>query len=991
MSNGNGKSNGRLISNAGTDAEAREIDRGYSMEYDQVTVSTVKPAPVKVRKHKTGKTREKEHNAPYDRLHWFMDPRVYPGKEIPEKAVLNAFLDAEKLRQAELLEIPSIQMASPTRWQLLGPGNFSGRVNAIAVDRNNTQRIYACTSSGGIWRSSDGGTSWADINLGLGSNFTSAVTIDPGNSNVVYVSTGDHNTGMTGAGLFKSTNLGNSFVVTGLNFIRWASRIIVHPTNSSVLYVASDSGVYKSLDAAATWSRVQSGAITDLVIHPTNPNILYSAVWGSGIYKTTDGGATWTLQTASPSASFSRIRLALCTNFPDTLYASFDVAGKVDIRKTTNGGTTWTQLPDPPDAGWGQLWYNHYIAVKPNDPNVVYTGQGTIFRTLNGGAGGGVGAGKAWREIHEPIGANYSYIHVDHHCLTFDPVNPNTIYCGCDGGVYRSRFGGNYWEYIGASIPSSEFYAMGQAVQEPYLVGGGTQDNGTWLTDGNYNRWQHILGGDGFYFVVDPTNPNIVYAEWQFLNLNRSDNKGRTFARKMNGIMEADPKPWMGRIELDQSNPATLYVGTDRVYKTTNRMDNWTLLRCGDNVVLISPTKGESSLIRINAESTAAAALGLSGESRGTNDSNGNPQTFARMLSTMRAPFALTHGMTLRIRLDNHAEQTVTFRNTDFANIGAATAREVAQVIDAQTTNLHAGTSAASEFSALRVAPSSSNTIYAASRNQIWKSTNGGSTWRSVRTATIPDRWITDLDVVATNANQVYMSVSGFGTPHVYYSGNGGTTWEARSTGLPDTPASTIVVDPTNPLRVWVGTDMGVYVSQNGGVSWTLYNQGIPRVVITDLKFHRNLGLLRASTYGRGVWERQATDPTLQISGIRTASQSSGNQDSFRLTQDALTLVIDVSATQDLLNLGLRFDAIYQIIDSRTNRVVRQASMANTAFSWGRFFWISQGNNWGPAPGDYTTPQKWGLGVGTYIFRALMSVRDTNTFAVSQRKWFRVI
>lgn len=980
---------------AGATQPADLLATGWNLNTAQMTIAPVEPAALPLRKQRTVATeREDERDAPRDRLRWFLDPREYPGDAMPENAVLNAFLESAALQQAQPLAQQAMQrLASPSRWQLLGPGNFAGRVTAIAVDRNNTQRLYVCTSSGGIWRSTDGGRSWADINQGLGSNFTSAVAIDPTNSNVIYVATGDHDINVPGAGLYRSTNMGNTFVLTGLTTLRWASRIIVHPTNGNIVYAATNDGVFRSTDAGATWTNLLGGWMTDLVMNPTTPTTLYCGRYGTGVYRTTDGGATWQLLDGRPTNPFGRARLALCDNTPATVYASYDVNGAVEIWRTTDSGANWLQLTDPPQAGWGQLWYNHYIAVKPNNANIIYTGQGTIYRSVNGGAGGGVGAGKAWQEIHEALHASYTTIHVDHHCLTFDPINPNIIYCGCDGGIYRSNWGGNYWEYIGASIPSSEFYAIGQGTQEHYQVGGGTQDNGTWQTDGSYGQWKHILGGDGFYFVVDPSNPNTLYAEAQGLWLARSDNKGQNFGYKGGGgIMEADPKPWMGIIELDQRAPTTLYVGSDRVYKTTNRMDNWQLLACGDNVVLISNTKGANSLVRIGAASTASAALGLGGEARGTNDANGNPASYARLLSTRRAPFALTDGMTLQIQVDSQPTRTVTFRRSDFADIGTATAKEVARVISSAVPGFHAGASAGnSTFTAIRVAPSNSNVIYAASVSQLWRSTDGGANWRTIARPPLPDRWITDIDVASTSYNQVYVTVSGFGTPHVYYSADGGATWAARDTGLPNTPASSLVIDPSTPSRLWVATDMGVYTSSDGGGNWVYYNEGLPRVVVTDLKFHANTGLLRAGTYGRGVWERQATNPTVQITGVRTASNGIGDRDVFRYSQDALALTLDIAANQDLLNLGLRFDAVFQIIDSRTNQVVRNDWYSNTAFQWGQYFWISLGNNWGPNASDYTTPEKWGLTRGVYYLRGAIMVRDANAFALSIKRWFRVI
>jgi photosystem II stability/assembly factor-like uncharacterized protein len=487
-----------------------------------------------------------EGDAVEERLRHFKFQRAYPDTEIKEGTLLKAYLKSIALQQKSEAKAVGPAMASTTQWQLLGPGNFAGRVNSIAVDRNNRNRIYIATSSGGVWRSTDSGANWTDLSATLGTNINGILGLDPGNSNVVYCATGDNQYGFGAVGLFRSTNMGASWTLTSLTSFSYPHSVIVHPTTSNTVYVATNNGLYRSTDGTATWTQQFTGNITDLVINPSNPNILFCARSGDGVYRTTNGGANWTLQAGKPSSAFGRTRLALCNSSPNTVYASFDVAGSIELWKTTDGGTTWSKLSNAPQAGWGYQWYNHYIAVNPSNASIVYSGQGVIFRSLTGGIGA-----NPWTDVSGAGGAGFVNIHVDHHCMGFDPVDPNTIYCGCDGGIYRSRFGGNFWEYIGAAIPTSEFYAIGQGVQEHYEIGGGAQDNGTWITDGAYALWRFIYGGDGFEFEVDPSNPNTVYAESQYLGVGRSDNRGASFAGKTNGIMEADPKPWQGVIEVD--------------------------------------------------------------------------------------------------------------------------------------------------------------------------------------------------------------------------------------------------------------------------------------------------------------------------------------------------------------------------------------------------------------------------------------------------------
>lgn len=1043
-------------------------DRAGNMQRSresQMIVGPVTPPPPEWRKHELRPRLADEEDWPELRRRWFVEPRAYPHDEIPQDALLNThreLLQIEQEAAATEGEQAAARLPPSDRWQFLGPGNVAGRVNAIAVDPRNNRIIYACTSSGGIWRSTDQGRTWMDINLGLGSNFAGAIAIDPWDSRVLYLCTGDQDEGIAGAGVYKSTNMGytwSQLVDADIASVQWASRIIVSPDyNSDVVYLASDQGLFKSYNAGLSWDKIHAGWITDLVMdlkHPWSPT-LYCGVYGEGVFKTTDGGRTWVAQECRPSGRFRKVRLALCENVPDVVYASIEIGSvNVALWRTINGGETWNQLPDPPITNkheTTQGGYNHYIAVSPLNPYVVYCGLVQIYRSTNGGDGGGIGPGKAWQLINAADDPGYVSIHCDHHCLTFDPGNrpeaPETIYCGCDGGVYRSRRGGHYWEYIGASIPSTEFYAIGHGAKEYDHVAGGTQDNGVWRTDRSVLGWQHVLGGDGGEYVVDPENPSLVYAEQQQLSLHRSDDRGKpgTFRPKTKGIMETDYRPFVGVIAMDQRNPSTLYTGTDRLYKTTDRMESWSLLPCGDNVVLISNKKGKDSLLRIEASASAAEALGWPAEgieSKGAADADGNPKTYAKLLSPRRAPFRLAQGMALTIRVDKREPQTVIFRPGDFRDIHAATAQEVVRAIENQTNHLHVGVSAMGIppnflFGAIRVAPSDSSVIYAAAGPQIWRSDDAGASWRSIHRPPLPDRIIKDIDVAAHDARQVYIAVSGYHTGHVFFSGDAGNSWTERSNGLPDSPANSICIDPSVSGRLWLGTDIGVAASNDGGKSWHWFSEGLPyRVVVTDLEYNARVCLLRIATHGRGVWERQIVwsrtasqyaesqkafsykknapgepsreskviigsgvsqesergegrtpDSTVTITGLRTRNQAD-NQMAFLHDSDALSLVVDLAVSPDFAAGEHEFDANYQVVDFATNKVVVdewQRGLKATQID----LWISAGNNWGPSSTDYDTPAKWGLDIGLYVFRAEIQSSEGDLLSSSGQCLFRI-
>ena len=941
-----------------------------------------------------------EDGAPTERSRWFDEPRRYPHSQVDAAAVRHAVMEAEEQSVAASRQLAATiggSLVPSHRWRLVGPGNFAGRVTAIAVDPRNSNRLLVCTSSGGVWRSTNSGETWQEAR-GIGANFTGAVTVDPNASARVYVGTGDKDIWKVGTGLYVSSDFGRSFTRTGLTAVAWIATIHVRTGNWRTVVVASDRGIHRSTNGATTFTRTFSGgAVDDLCVNPSNQNQMWIGVRGVGVFRSTNGGQTWAPDTgpgpgndsAGSPIAFGRVRVAMCSGSPGELYASYDVAGSVQMWRRRGSSGAWTRLSAVPDAGWGQLWYNHYVAVHPTNPDIVYSGQGTIYRSNFGGRR--IFGVSTWQEISSGGGDAFVTIHADQHCLTFDPANLSTIYAGCDGGVYRSTIGGTSWSYLGAAIPTSEFYALGVGTADPYQVAGGTQDNGTWTTDGAYNRWLHGLGGDGFEVLVDPTDNRRVYAETQRLRVYRSEARGApgTFATKIAGIHPGDVRPWYARLTLAPTRPSDLYVGADKVYKSTNRADSWTATSCGDFVSLVSDRATSAaasppvtSLLAVDTTSTAAAALGLSGASN-----TGGEGKNARLV-TRRGPFALTDGSRLDLRVDGGTRQRVTFRADAFADISQATPREVSAAIRGAVSGVTAAPSTGNPVTALEVAPTTSAAVYAASTADFYRSVNSGRDWTRLGSG-LPNRWISDI-AVSSRWYRLALTVSGSGTPHVWYSANGGATWAARSGGLPDAPASSIVIDPDDERRWWVATDVGVYMTVDAGVTWSIYNTGIPQVVVTDLDLHRTTGLLRAATYGRGIWERQATDLRLWFRGLRTASNVASNARTFRLRFDALALTMDLSATQDLLNLGLTYDAMFQIIDPKTNQARSTTWSRNLRFQHGQAWWISRGTNWGSSS-EWTTPERWGLIPGVWVFRASLTVNGGEPFAVADDHVFQVL
>ena len=463
---------------------------------------------------------------------WMMTQRLFPYLQADPDVYAQALNQLNQMKA-------SLKRTKDLTWTFAGPVNIGGRITDIEFNPADPNIVYCSAATGGVFKSTDMGETWFPVFDDQGFLSVGDIAIDPVNPDIIYVGTGEANGGhnnMPGGGMFKSTDAGNTWVPIGLDSSETIGRVIINPDDPNEIFVAAmgsyfspthQRGIFKSTNGGTTWNQSlfvsdSTGAI-DIVMDPNNPDFLLVSTWervrrpnfshlygpSSGIYRSTDNGETWHLlgpSTGLPDASTSdvgRIGLAMSLSNPNIIYALYN-DGYVysGLYKTTNYGDNWTNADPDMDITGGVSnfsWYFGQVRVNPVDPNKIYVMDVSFMNSNDGGAN--------W---------NFSYqTHVDHHALAFNPTNPDYLINGDDGGIYISTNGGSTWSGP-KQMPNTQFYEIGLDYNNPQKLYGGTQDNNTIRTQtGNLDDWQALIGGDGFYVIVDFTNPNIIYAESQ--------------------------------------------------------------------------------------------------------------------------------------------------------------------------------------------------------------------------------------------------------------------------------------------------------------------------------------------------------------------------------------------------------------------------------------------------------------------------------------------
>lgn len=495
-------------------------------------------------------------------------------------------------------------------WTFLGPkpmsseywsgnGNAGGHVSAIAPHPTDPNVCYIGASGGGVWKTIDGGVNWTPMTDTLPILNSGALAIDPSNPETIFYGTGQWQTGSTGAGIFKSTDGGVNWtqIATASNVGNQISRIIVHPTNPSIIHVTGTGGYYRTLDGGATWSRRTTSSHASMGMSSANPNVIYVGRSSQGVYKSTDGGTTLVKLTGGlPTSGFSAVFVDVSRSNPNVLYAALVSGGGIQgMYRSADAGVTWVQKANTPNFPSPQGAYNAYVAVDPADENTVFVG-GVDPRYAEVGISKTTNGGDSWTEVGDgPV-----QTHPDHHVMAFGP-GP-TIWEGNDGGIYKSTNGGANWINLNTTLAASQMYNLVQHPTSTFRYMGGTQDNGTPERTANSFTWPQLQVGDGGFSVFDPTNTTRRYTTYVYLTITRWSGGSGT---GITGPWGSDPVNFIAPMVGDPNSSTTILGGTNRIWRTTNSTGNpptWTAIStsavgAGGTINAIAVATGASNTI----------------------------------------------------------------------------------------------------------------------------------------------------------------------------------------------------------------------------------------------------------------------------------------------------------------------------------------------------------------------------------------------------------
>lgn len=727
-------------------------------------------------------------------------------------------------------EMRSESPFSELHWQFIGPTNISGRctdVEAIGPKGKN-YTIWVATASSGVWKSINEGVTFEPVFDHQGTSTIGDLAISPSNPEIVWVGSGEANifrSSNPGCGVWKTTNGGESWDHMGLEETFTISRILVHPENPDIVYVAAsghewtenkERGLYKTVDGGESWEKIldkgpESG-VNDMVMDPRDPEVIYASTWqrtrlkwndprtyenhkNNGLWKTMDGGKKWErLTNGLPESRFmGRTGIDIARSNPDVIYAfvdDYEVAfeakeGELDayerpkkdvikgatIYRSNDAGSSWEQVSGLTEETKKYMsghsgtygWVFAQIRVDPNDENRIYTLGLWINVSTDGGA------------TCEPIRRK---IHADQHGMWIDPDNSNYILAAHDGGISVSYDMGANWRNLIQELPLAQFYNVEFDMAEPFRVYGSVQDHHSFYSEVDLSggkddirptEWDYTLGAEGSTHVVDPRDNNTIYASLFYGKLARASVEGypEDFEWVLNSTFPDEPEyrgQWMAPTLLSNHNPDIVYHGVQYVLKSTDQGGTWKK---------ISPD--------------------------------------------------LTYN-------DPEKQGDISYQT----------------------------------ISALDESPFNPDLLYAGTDDgRLWRTKDGGESWDDIRTGPLPQRWVSRIVASEYNFGTVYVTQTGRrdddAAVYLWRSTDFGDKWEDLSANIPAGPLNVIREDPKNDSILYLGTDVGVYVSKNRGESWDILGD-LPCTYVHDLAIHPRENLVIIATHGRGMFVLDA-DP----------------------------------------------------------------------------------------------------------------------------------
>lgn len=531
--------------------------------------------------HLEQNTEKEEEGSGYNKyLQWkyFMQFRLTEDGHLPTPEVIMDVFANEKAKQ-------KITKSATCDWtyidQVENDGGYwgIGRTTCVTFHPSTDQTFFVCSPGGGIWKTTDGGQTYASSDDGLPYGAAANLLIDPSNPNTMYVSNGDHSGWWTtSTGVYKTTNGGQTWLPTSLAFSLNNTAIYelkMSPSDPNVIFAATTNGLYRTLDGGLNWSVVRAGSYTSVCFRPDNGNVVYAALndyWGvSQVYQSTDGGTNWNAIT-SFTWNYNSIRLATTPLDADRLLVSCDYSGNRPLFQSTDGGATFDQLADTPE--------NTIIAYSPNDVNTLYCGYVVAYRSTNGG--------NSWDQITDWYGSGmYTEVHADFHYVGYSG-NPSHIYFCNDGGVYRLNETTDTWTDLSNGMKIGQFYRIANAGNNDVFMIGGTQDNGgrKRLTIG---EWVNANGGDGMEVAIQPDDMDTYYTTYiNGTGLQRTTDGGLNTVDIHQNIGQQTNGQWVTPYDLDPNNSNVIVAAYDNIFRTTNQGDTWEMI--GTNT--IAPGEG---------------------------------------------------------------------------------------------------------------------------------------------------------------------------------------------------------------------------------------------------------------------------------------------------------------------------------------------------------------------------------------------------------------